>query len=73
MLLKNRIKLGVSRRLCLKVKIPRLVDLRMATIANTKRRAKTNFTGGVCGDVNSSSGNVLSFIDTGILVAAGNP
>ena len=73
MLLKNRIKVDVSRKLSLKVKIARLVDLRMATITNTKRRAKINFTSGVRCDVNTCSSNVLSFINTGILIAAGNP
>jgi hypothetical protein len=72
MLLKNRVQLGVPRKLRLKVKITRLVDLCMTTIANTKRRAKIIFTRGVRGDVNICSGNVLSFINTGILVAAGN-
>jgi hypothetical protein len=72
-LLKNRIKVGISRKLCLKVKIARLVDLRMTTIANTKRRAKINFAWDVCGHVDICSSNVLSFISTGILIAAGNP
>ena len=72
-LLKNRIKVGVSRKLCLKVKIARLVDLRMTTIANTKRRAKINFAWCVRSGVNICSGYILSFINTGILIAAGNP
>ena len=73
MLLKNRIQVDVSRKLCLKVKITRLVDLCMTTITNTKRRAKINFNCGVLSDVDTCSGNVLSFINTGILIAAGNP
>jgi hypothetical protein len=72
-LLKNRIKIGVSGKLCLKVKVARLVDLRMTTIADTKRRAKINFTWSVSGKVNTCFSNVLSFINTGILIAAGNP
>jgi len=72
-LLENRIKVGVSRELCLKVKIARLVDLRMTTITNTKRRAKINFAWSVRSGVNICPGNVLSFINTGILIAAGNP
>jgi hypothetical protein len=72
MLLKNRIKIAVSRKLYLKVKIARLVDLCMTAIANTKRRAKINFPFGVFGDVNTCSDHVLSFFHACILIAAGH-
>jgi hypothetical protein len=72
MLLKNRITVAVSRKLCLKVKITRLVDLCMTAIANTKRRAKIYFAFGVFGDVNTCSDHVLSLFHTGILIAAGH-
>jgi len=72
-LLKNGIQVDVFRKLCLKVKIARLVDLSMATITNTKRRAKINFTCGVRSGVHTCSGYILSFINTGILICAGHP